>query len=99
VGEPYLRPALAETQARMGRMSRRPKHDDPVVIPFRPRPKPPKVPAPWQHSVKFFAILLAVIAVLRALYTGLGLFNLYDALFVVLLAGAVAFGDFLARRR
>jgi hypothetical protein len=75
----------------------RPKRDDPVVIPFRPRPKPPKVPAPWQRSLKFFLILLALVGVLRWLYAGMA-FNLFDALFVVLLAGAVALGDFLARR-
>ena len=78
-------------------MSRRPKHDDPVVIPFRPRPKPPKVPAPWQRSAKFFAILLAVVGVLRALYVG-AFFGLYDALFVVLLAGAIALADYFGRR-
>jgi hypothetical protein len=78
-------------------MSRRPKHD-PVVIPFRPRPKPPKPPAPWQHSVKFFAILLVVAGVLRGLYAGMG-FDLFDALFVVVLAGAITLGDYLARRR
>lgn len=79
-------------------MSRGPKHDDPVVIPFRPRPKPPEVPALWQRSLKFFLILLAVISILRVLYAG-DAFNLFDALFVVLLAGAIALGDYLARRR
>jgi len=78
-------------------VSRRPKHD-PVVIPFRPRPKPPKVPAPWQRSLKFFLILLAVIGLLRALYAGAG-FDLFDLLFVVLLAGSIALGDFFARRK
>ena len=78
-------------------MNRRPKHDDPVVIPFRPRPKPPKAPSPWLRSVKFFAILFVVTGVLRALYSG-G-FDLFDALFVVLLAGAIALGDYFARRR
>ena len=78
-------------------MSRRPKHDDPVVIPFRPRPKPPKAPPLWHHSAKLFLVLLAVVGLLRALYAGTG-FDLFDLLFVVLLAGAIALGDFFARR-
>lgn len=78
-------------------MSRGPKHDDPVVIPFRPRPKPPKVPPRWHHSARLFLILLAVVGVLRGLYAGMA-FDLYDALFVVLLAGAIALSDFFARR-
>lgn len=78
-------------------MSRGPKHDDPVVIPFRPRPKPPKVPPRWLRSLKLFAILLAVVGALRALYTGM-MFGWFDLLFVVLLAGAIALSDFLGRR-
>jgi hypothetical protein len=72
--------------------------DESVVIPFRPRPKPPKLPSPWRHSAKFFAILLAVIGVLTAAYKGQG-FTLFDALFVVLLAGAIALGDYAGRRK
>jgi hypothetical protein len=78
-------------------VSRRPKHDDPVVIPFRPRPKPPRRPSRWEHSAKLFLILLAIVGLLRALYAGMD-FGLLDALFVVLLAGAIAGGDYVARR-
>lgn len=79
-------------------MNRRSKHDDPVVIPFRPRPKPPKAPAPWMRSLTFFLVMLGVVGLLRALYVGM-VFSAYDALFVVLLAGALSYGEFLARRR
>ena len=81
-------------------MSRRPRKDlgdDPVVIPFRPRPKPPRVPSRWEHSLKFFLILLAVVGLLRALYVGF-LLDWTDLLFAVLLAGAITFGDYLRRR-
>jgi hypothetical protein len=75
----------------------RPKHDAPNVIPFRPRPKPPRVPSRWERSLKLFVMLLAVVGVLRGLYAGIG-FGWYDLLFVVLLAGAITLGDYLAKR-
>ena len=80
-------------------MSRRPNPlgDGPNVIQFRPRAKPPKAPARWARSLKLFAILLVVVGALRALYAGVG-FSWTDLLFVVLLAGVVAFGDYRARR-
>ncbi|MES2443744.1 MAG: hypothetical protein V4574_13010 [Pseudomonadota bacterium] len=80
-------------------MSRRPNGsgDDPRVIPFRPRPKPPKPSPRWLPSLKLFLILLAAIAAIRALTTGLT-FDVFDVLFVVLLAGSIALADLLGRR-
>jgi len=76
----------------------RPKHDEtPNVIPFRPRPTPPRAPSRWARSVKVFLVLLAGTGVLRGLYAGMA-FGLYDVLFVILLACALTYCEFLARR-
>ena len=72
--------------------------EDPNVIPFRPRPKPPRVPPRWWPSLKLFLILLPLAAVLGGLTSGAWL-HWTNLLFAVALAGVVAFGEFRARRR
>lgn len=76
-------------------MSNRP---DPVVIPFRPRPKPPKAPSRWRHSLKLFAVLFVLAGLLCGLTTGAWL-DWTTLLFAVAMAGAITFGEFRAKHR
>jgi len=71
---------------------------DPVVIPFRPRPKPPKAPSRWRHSLKLFLILFLLSGVLGGLTTG-AWFLWTNLVFAVALAGLITFGEFRARNR
>ncbi len=72
--------------------------EDSRVIQFRPRPKPPRVPPRWRHSLKLFLILLLLAAVLGGLTTG-AWFDWTNLVFAVALAGLITFGEFRAKRR
>jgi antibiotic biosynthesis monooxygenase (ABM) superfamily enzyme len=81
-------------------MSRRPTGNghDPRVVPFRPRPKPPKPPVPWKQTLMLFVGLLVGVSILRALLGGAA-FDLADLIFAFLFAAVISIGDFVRRRR